>query len=198
MLRLRLPANATIKRNSRHYAATINLFGFNWLPDSCWCLQQVRRIHLKQNNCNDKPLFAVRLRGFLSLFSGCTASVLVAHTLNAHSTVFLFGFEAPKSSLDGLNAQLPLFMSIYNQDVIGMDWNASIGTSRRQEHMAWLFQAICMWTVMKRSGAFRGLRLGLPSGFGVWWMGIPESSSPTHPDSPMVPLPCGWWTSSLL
>lgn len=48
------------------------------------------------------------------------ASVVVAHTLNAHSTVFLFGFEAPKSSLDGLNAQLPLFMSIYNQDVI---WN---------------------------------------------------------------------------
>lgn len=48
------------------------------------------------------------------------ASVLVAHMLNAHLTVFLFGFEATKRSLDGLNAQHPLFMSIYNR---GYNWN---------------------------------------------------------------------------
>lgn len=65
------------------------------------------------------------------IICGCMDSILVACMLNIHLTAFLFGFEATKSLLDGLHAQQPLFMSIYNEDIIGMDWNVSIGTSLR-------------------------------------------------------------------
>lgn len=49
------------------------------------------------------------------------ASVLVAHMLSTDLRGFLFEFEATKRSLDGFNAQQPLFVSIYNGDLIGID-----------------------------------------------------------------------------